>query len=203
MCFKTLKRVPESIYVALLAMLAGCSGLVNEPQNGLRFVSAPPALTYFSPDSMPALTGTAAPLAKTLVKIDPLKIVVMTIRTRVVHPANPDQNYAVNFWNAHNNRRNVGENQVAFYTNSPWEEVIYTGELTRDGNYAKGTVGIGDGWNSVYIGFVMPGDTLGKLGAATYYLNEPGFADGWYVFSAAGGEKQVDTIPADSLQNLR
>jgi hypothetical protein len=197
------------VAAASCVLLLACAGPSTGPTTGaMKYVPLTCQMNYFSPAAaVPDVSPAQGALSKTAVKINPDKIMVLSMQEGSSgQPSQDAMNYDTIFWAAHNNQRNIWENQVAYFQGKPGHSITYVGELTHSGNYATGSVGVLKGENHVLVGFIMPGDTLSMLADAWYYwgysYTDPGMgytytiADGWY---GTTGNTPRDTLKADSL----
>jgi hypothetical protein len=202
-------RKPAFILTFALSLLAGCGLQLQETESTIqKSVPIPAELFVFIPDSssMAALAAgplqtqqTAVPLRKALVKINPERIeaavVLWDMDAEMAHHqdgATGGSSYYETFWNDHENQFKRWDYQIEYYNQHPVYRMIYHGALSRSGDYATGNVTVTRGLNEVYIGFVMPGDTVHAIGTAHYYWDYDTFEDGWRL--------PYSSMPVDTLR---
>jgi hypothetical protein len=205
------RKIPSLLCCLILPvlLLMACNGLFTGPkQEDVKYVPLLPVdkMVTFRLDStnLSNIANNKAPAASALskagavtVKINPTKIMIMSVVS--THSSSGDtalQRAYSMYWQTYWKGRsyNKWDDEVGFYQNSPQDQILYMGELARDGNYATGKVAVRKGETSVLVGFIMPGDTLWNysMSWATYSWGDTAYEDGWYT-SARYGVKQ-DTV---------
>jgi hypothetical protein len=202
----TVNRIIFSAVGIILCMLWACDYRVAGPKPGdVAMVSLEGAkFTYVprnSAESMPAEVYALARVYAQPPKINPKEIKVMTISWLPIHSEVTQNAPYMTYWDSHDRR--LWEDWVEYERLFPSNEIVYEGNLERDGNYATGKVAVKYGTsNSVYVGFILPGDTLSNTIAITYYYwGVPNHFDGWHPYPSRP-DTSLDTVRQRDVQQL-